>query len=199
MKDWHTRNKIKGLCPDCGAVKENPSSYRCNRCQEYHHNYYVESRKFFISMGIFPKCHKEPIYGNYKSCASCREKRKKTRGVQIKTQSEKSRAKEKYERRKSNGICVKCGKRKSEKDRTMCHICSKKDNVRKIKFGISEYRKENGLCIWCNNPVENGRMFCSHCMEKKREILVYARSCRHMENHVWKKENRLIFKESEVV
>ena len=193
MDDWHTRNKSKGLCPDCGAVKENPNSYRCNKCKEYHHKYYVESREFFISMGICPKCHNEPIYGNYKSCASCREKRRETRGVQIKTPSEKRRTKEKYESRKSNGICVVCGKRKSEKDRTMCHICAKKDSARKNKSGIYEYRRDNGLCLWCERPAVEEKFYCKECLEKKRELAEHARECRDMGKHSWKKENRLIF------
>lgn len=193
MEDWHTRNKRKGLCPDCGFVKENPNSYRCNKCQEYHHNYYVESREFFLSQGICPKCHKEPIYGNHKSCASCREKRRETRGVHIKTQSEKRRAKEKYESRKSNGICVVCGKRKSEKERTMCHICLKKDSARRTKSGISEYRRENGLCLWCGNAVIKDKFYCKECMVRKIEIAEYARGFRNMEKHSWKIDNRLVF------
>ena len=164
------------------------------KCKEYHHRYYVESKEFYLSQGICPICHHEPIYGKYKTCATCREKRRQTRTDRHRTQSQKKRAKERYESRKSNGICVVCGKRKSEKDRTMCHICAKKDSTRRNKSGIYEYRKENGLCLWCESPVVEGKFYCKECLEKKRELAEHARGCRNMENHSWKRDNSLIFK-----
>ena len=61
MENWHTKNKEKGLCPDCGAVKENPESYCCDKCKAYHHNYYVESKEFFIFMDLMQRLLEESM------------------------------------------------------------------------------------------------------------------------------------------
>ena len=192
MENWHTRNKEKGLCPDCGAVKENPESYCCDKCKAYHHNYYVESKEFFISHGICPKCGKERLYGSYKSCDTCREKRRETRKSRPKTQEEKDRAKMIYYDRKSKGLCTQCGKQ-AYAGRTLCARHLVNDRARVKYSNVLICRKLNNQCLWCEKPVADGRLYCYECLERKAKLAEYARSCRNMDNHVWKNDNKLIF------
>ena len=77
--------------------------------------------------------------------------------------------KKRRERRVRAGLCVKCGKNPSIKDRVTCSSCYK--NRRKDKKGKARaryhQRKLKGLCVRCGEDAK-GRTTCLACRKKKR-------------------------------
>jgi hypothetical protein len=70
--------------------------------------------------------------------------------------------KEKYESRKSQGLCPQCGEH-AVVGRITCTSCLEKA---KAHMGRSaQKRKEGALCRQCGSPVEVGRSCCAKCRE----------------------------------
>lgn len=100
-----------------------------------------------------------------------------------------------YHERSENGICTRCGKRKSAPGKKKCAICLEKDAEfhRRKRFNIpniKQYRKENHLCYFCGNEIDlpSGNI-CSKCQENFKK-----NGRKHGgENTYWKEQNELIF------
>jgi hypothetical protein len=71
----------------------------------------------------------------------------------------KTRRKEKYEQRKQNGLCVRCGK-PSETKQIFCNTC--RDRKHATDKNLRNKRKEKGLCPDCKKYTENG-VRCDRC------------------------------------
>ena len=76
--------------------------------------------------------------------------------------------KEQYKYRKENGICVRCGKRKSENGKTRCLECKEKAN--KSNMDTYYFFKKIGMCvICCKEKADQGYVTCLSCRMEKRE------------------------------
>lgn len=128
-KKRHERLKAKGLCTRCGAVARPGKAY-CQECADY----FKDTRFFYQSLGYCPICHENKIYGMEKECPECRAKKSiASYKSQIKARSEgkyyasqdckNEWNRERYKRLKSEGICVRCGKRPAEPNKSRCSIC----------------------------------------------------------------------------
>lgn len=70
--------------------------------------------------------------------------------------------------RRSQGICIQCGKVKVPEGRSRCAECLRKHQLAAKK--IRDRYKENGLCYACGKqPPVAGTIHCENCLRKMRE------------------------------
>lgn len=69
-----------------------------------------------------------------------------------------------YEKTKSKGLCVACGK-KAEPGKTNCVECARKNCERSLNRIAA--LKEKGLC-GCGNSLKQGSTICEKCSEQRR-------------------------------
>lgn len=112
-------------------------------------------------------------------CAECCEKQRKSKQKYSKRNKEKKRksAKKLYEERKSNHLCVKCGKTLPDNYRyTNCEKCRVK-----LRQACERYHRKNGifprdtsLCYRCqkNTPLKDKKV-CAEC---------YKNLCKNIEH-----------------
>ena len=169
----------------------------CIKCNEMHNEYAKTNREFFRKHHLCTQCGKEKVPETQKICPECRIKISKYRKPLTDSQKENFRKQQDllYQKRKEQGICTRCGKRKAMADKAKCGICLAKDaeTHRRRHMGrpnIKEYREENHLCYHCGNKidVETGRL-CSICLEKCRQNGIKSGGG----NEYWKQDNNLIF------
>lgn len=76
-------------------------------------------------------------------------------------------AKELYEKRKKQGICVYCGKVKAIKNRIYCRKC--REEMLGITKETYKWCKEKGICVRCRKEkAVKGRVLCTDCANKRR-------------------------------
>lgn len=140
---------------------------------KYYKKEYYES---FKKYKICTSCKKTKALENKTYCLDClliqREKNNKYREKNKKYLKNylKIWQKERYEKRKKDGICVTCGKRKAYLKFVQCCICRAKDkNKRKGIYNRELYNK----CRSCGNPklYLNFRV-CEKCYEKLKKARI---------------------------
>ena len=95
------------------------------------------------------------------------------------------------EKRKAEGVCVKCGRPKSDSNHVLCGECRAKQHRYKAAARNCNYpRGENGICWQCNKkPVKEGFNLCPECYEMKLGICRAINERRNNSDHVWRKYN----------
>lgn len=74
-------------------------------------------------------------------------------------------AKELYEKRKKQGICVYCKKEKAIENRIYCRKCREKKLTEQKE--TYEWLKEKGICVHCRKKKAFGKnILCADCLEK---------------------------------
>lgn len=188
-----------GLCPRCGKKLDREGFY-CSECLEKVREYHRENRKFYREHGLCTTCGKVKVFGSEKQCPECRAKKEQWRKPLTQEQKEKygerfrKQQKNLYQERKEQGICTRCGKRKTMSGKAKCGICLAKDAEihRKRYFdkpNIREERIKNHLCLWCGQPAEKNNKLCKTCLQKCIENGEKFGG----NNTYWKTENKLIF------
>lgn len=168
LKDAHR-------CVTC--AKDLPEGYervRCPECSDKGNRNTMWRYNWYIEHHVCPRCKKEKLFGDEKACPECRAKyaeaeanRREVGGDELrkyKNEYEKSL----YKRRKEQGLCPKCGKRKPTDGYVICGVCNAKQRMRKQeiyermkyeKIPIDE-RYLHGLCRKCDSPVKEGYKVC---------------------------------------
>lgn len=73
--------------------------------------------------------------------------------------------KRRYEYRKANGICTRCGKNKALEGKTICSECAEKMSV--SRKANREYARKIGKCTVCHQEYTiPGKCVCERCNEK---------------------------------
>lgn len=124
------------------------------------------------NIGICPRCQKVRLYGDEKVCPECNayayehimQARATEEGRLHYNEVHSKWAKNEHQRRIEQGICTRCGKRKSDYGYKTCGICRAKDNRTRLlrephKPNRSE-RYKQGLCYFCDNPIKDGYKVC---------------------------------------
>lgn len=132
----------------------------------------MNNREFYISLRICPVCNKNTLYGEERACLECRardaeyharryenpEQRKQI--IHANSESKKKRK----QRRRDQGLCIECGKRRPREGIATCSICRERDNRQKrIKYQGSTLRKQwmaDGKCFLCGGEREAGYKVC---------------------------------------
>lgn len=197
---FYKTRKENGLCPRCGKSLDREGHY-CSECLGKVQKYHNENRKFYIENHLCTECGKNKVPDGERICPECRAKRENRRKPL--TDEQKTRHKEDFRRqqrnlyaeRSENGICTRCGKRKSMPGKKKCGICLAKDaEIHRRKYmdrpNIKEYRKKNHLCYFCGNPIDiPHKNICSACQKHFKELAEQ----RHHDNKSWRSNNKIIF------
>lgn len=160
--------KDNNLCIQCRKpLKEDRlGKTLCKECSDKRCVQQKATREFCKSIGICPRCNKNRIFGDEKSCVECKAKNAEYKQKLRESNREKSREyrnkwqKERYQKLKEEGICTRCAKRQALEGKCMCSICSAKNNKRRERTTNGRDRVANGLCYWCGKPVKEGYKVC---------------------------------------
>lgn len=156
----------------------------------YHREYMKERRQWFKDHHVCIECGKQDAYtlNGRARCYECNEKHNKS-NVKNMTEKRKLHIKQYREKKRAEGFCVRCGKRKAVSDKVHCSVCLARNKIRLKKQHSSEIprgeRHSYNLCYRCGNPLdgqlkadgEKSRL-CSKCYNKMpkppRTRIVYA-------------------------
>lgn len=151
-----TREKRReiGLCLRCGDPKVIISGRRvCNRCIARQKS--RREKKGWRS-GICMNCCRRPVVANLSQCFECRQRSLKT-------------GRERYHRRKREGLCTRCGHKGDGKPMrsSLCSACYAK---LKEKAGRKVSKRwKAGLCRRCGKfPAEPGSL-CKNCRNRAKD------------------------------
>lgn len=185
------KRREQNLCQNCGKPLDRDGFY-CIQCRKGITDYNTETRHFFQSIGICPRCKKNKLYGDEKNCPECAANqyintmRSRARlGKEHYNKTHAEWAKQEYQRRSENGICTRCGKRNAMKPYKTCGICTAKERERKrTKYGKPDRseRYKQGLCYFCDNPVKDGYKVC----EKHYQMNIEKLKCDNVRENIEK-------------
>lgn len=132
--------------------------------------YSKETYEMFKEIGICPTCQKrkaEPHHVECYECLDAKRLRYYKNKESLKTNKRKNTT---AERRKADGICVTCGKRKAMNGKTRCGICLVKQRKQaKERRGAYLERYERptyGMCYICGSKeLYENRNLCKRCYD----------------------------------
>ena len=184
---YRQKCKIEGRCVACGKPLDEDKTM-CKSCRDKYNKSRKELYRFYQENGICPRCRKEPLYNGKKWCEECYSKKyayEAKRGIKYDTSKYNEKRKELSRKRKTEGLCVICG-RKAQEGRTRCPSCLTKDRLRhREKYTVAEYRKEHGLCRYCGEPAKEGYQMCETHYQRQCEQLAKVRPKR---NEYWARQ-----------
>lgn len=194
----YRNRKNNGLCPRCGAIL-GKEGYLCQLCREKVNKYRQETRNFYRDNGLCTECGKYKVPKSERICLECRAKfnnRRKPLTDEQKIKYEKrfrSQQNNLYQYRKEQGICTRCGKRKSIVGKSKCGVCLQKDaELHRIRYcnnpDVREERENNGLCYRCGKILDRDGKMCKKCRD---ECVGYLEKAR-MANRYWEMDNKMI-------
>lgn len=94
-----------------------------------------------------------------------------------------------YYKRKSKGICVRCGKKPASENRVMCAECAEgqKLEIRETR----KYFREMGLCPRCGkNKLFGSERECLECSARMYTLSVRSREKRNLSNREYYKRDK---------
>ena len=117
---YYQKRKENGLCRSCGKPLDREGAL-CKICLKDQNQYKKETRDWLLDHKICPRCGKNDLFGDEKSCPECRAKENgyvmKSRDGDGRLEYNKKHrewAKKEHQRRIEVGICTRCGKRKAD-------------------------------------------------------------------------------------
>lgn len=168
-KKLREKRLMNGLRQICGEPLDREGAL-CKKCLREQNQYKKDTRDWLLAHKICPRCGKNDIFGDEKSCPECRAKEnryvmKSREGDGRLEYNKKHRewAKKEHHRRIEVGICTRCGKRKADYGFKTCGICREKIRNQKKRLTFSnkrDNRVKNGLCFFCDSPVKEGYKVC---------------------------------------
>lgn len=179
------RRKEAGLCVNCGKPLDT-AGVKCSKCRDRANKDRRELIGWYKENGICPTCRKNNLFGGEKECIECSAKRYAKRMACYNLNPEKFKEKDRIEQKKirekraANGLCVYCGKVKSDENFKTCTKCRNKQKIKKrIRDAKKNYKLDvkrewviNGKCWFCGEPVYNHSKLCK---EHYIKSLVYVK------------------------
>lgn len=137
-KERYENYKSKGICVNCHSRKSAIGKTMCELCLQKKRDREKENREFYLKNRFCPRCRKVRLYGNEKSCISCK----------LEMRELNNKAHERYieqngvsywlvrkEKLKEQGLCVQCGREKlSPNSIYYCEQCLTKEKNRHKKI-----------------------------------------------------------------
>lgn len=125
-------------------------------------------------MGVCTRCGQEDAYtmAGRKLCADCCDRARivnnRYRITDKGRETQRRCEARKVARRREEGLCIRCGKRKAKAASCLCHYCTAKaaERAREKRMASSANwpRGSNGYCYTCNKrPAASGRKICETC------------------------------------
>ena len=139
-----------------------------------------EERAFYVSIGLCPRCGRNKLFGEEKTCPECSAKAQEYNERYRAEHPEQFRQyinayhKSMYQQRKEAGMCVRCGKRKPLYNDLRCGICKEKMTLRRQERRVRDgrltrqERLEQGFCYFCGAETVPGMKVC----EKHRQVCI---------------------------
>jgi len=158
-------------------------------------DYDKERRKWYLSHGICPHCGQDDLQRGYKLCLQCRmadnDRHKNKTIFDDVRQYRIDYTKRVSAERKAEGICVRCGKRKTDGEHISCDICrakkaAKQREYRRKQGTIPIELRGEGYCSRCYKPIESGKL-CTECYGILVQQAAYMRSRQDNSEHKWRK------------
>lgn len=145
LQAWlYKARKEAGICTRCGKAKAVSGHVLCWQCKAHMRDKYIEQ-----------------------TLTETEEQRKERLAKSA------ERYRKRYERLKTAGLCVTCGKRPAEPGHTRCEACRKRINARgkekRIQKGEYKGYAELGLCRICGKQVVDGYSYCPEHLKKAQE------------------------------
>lgn len=157
--------------------------------------YTRDARAWYREHGLCPACGSNRD-SEYLYCLACR--RHNADYQRNNTPTERTRemrrrvSAEWYQRKKSEGICTKCGKRPAMSGRTWCSICAGKQNGKaKAQRAEAAALRDPSKCYFCGEPVLVGKKVCEKHYAACTAKLAAASRIKKS-SHPWKIANELI-------
>lgn len=155
-----------------------------------------ERRKWYIDNGICPRCGHRELQEGYKMCLECRtadNERRRERYKPVYGQSERHKALR--EKRKAQGLCPICGKRKPSDGKVNCNVCLAKNKAARLKCNAkqgrisTEQRLSGYYCYHCAEELPEWRenKLCDRCMEALSVQAIEMRKHVDYDNHPFRK------------
>ena len=118
-----------------------------------------EWRRKKLEKGICYTCGKNPHNPNRKECESCRKKRNKRQREDYhkgtKSTKTKKALSDKYQKLKKQGLCTKCGKKETIKNKTTCKLCSERVKIRYNELKDTVFEGYGGYsCKCCGETIK---------------------------------------------
>ena len=119
------------------------------------------------------------------------------------TPADKQRCKERYWWYVERGICPECGITYAEPGHVYCKACMKRQiahHKRRNPDGNKhkEYlkalradRRARGVCVDCEAPIDDGRVYCPKCRERRKENELLCRIRKKMKAEAEKERARV--------
>lgn len=185
----------KGRCGQCGKLNDRKNRKTCSACAKKDIEYQTQAKRFALSIGICPKCKKNKLFGDERSCpeckavdASCKSKAREEHREEF-NEYMRNYHKIQYQKRKEQGVCTRCGKRNAVNG-TRCEYCKGKAKQNNTGAFNGEKRVSAGLCYWCGKPQKPGYKIC----EKHYQMNVEkARSKKAKEAREQLVESRILY------
>ena len=164
MSKLYWQRKRKGLCTHCGKPN-NTNTVLCEECRVYVRGLQRERNEYKRRIGQCIYCSEKAIEGS-----SCCEKHEEYFWNKNASRKYRKYLKTRYDRLKSQGICVTCGKRKADAG-VRCTTCAAKyksypKERMKMKY---QGRVNNGLCPRCGQEAQGDMKICPDCRKKAME------------------------------
>lgn len=162
------RRKENNLCTNCGKPLDREGT-SCIECRNKINKEVRDTRNWYQSHGICPRCRRNKLYGTEKNCPEC--------AARAYISAMKTRDNEKYNRKHAEwskrthqemidkGICTRCRKRNADGGYKTCEICrAKGKQYKRMKYGKPNRQERHlqGLCYFCDNPIKQGYKVCEH-------------------------------------
>lgn len=127
----------------------------------------------YKELGICVVCGKRETEPNRVSCFECLERDRRYMAMKRKkglcdNNKINQAHRNLYAKRKEEGICTKCGKRKATNGILCldCYVKSRRNRNEK-KDGILRMERPNyGMCYFCGNPVFSDKHVCQCCYDR---------------------------------
>lgn len=178
-----------------------PEERRAKECAQRRERYY-----WYKEHGICVSCGQEDAAPGKVKCEECaakvadRSMAAYYRKREERKEAMRRRQRERYVKRRAEGLCADCGKKASAGKR-LCLDCFLRrrrydkryfDAHRRVKTDFSD-----GLCRLCNEPVVPGKKLCATHCDILRENLKKANAQQSNADHPWRHGNQLIFKKGD--
>ena len=192
--------KEQGLCVRGCGRKAREGKTMCAECAEYGKTYQDENRKWARKKGLCPKCLKNRLFGEEKTCPECLAYmaivNKKSREKGFKNSHEWYVVD--IAKLKKQGLCRSCRTKKVAEGHTYCPTCLSKKRERRRRYYQNETknfiprseRRSYGLCYRCGNPLDSDKGLCTACSESVVKNFKGIRGT----NAYWKADNQLTFR-----
>lgn len=157
-----------------------------------------EERKMYLSIGICPRCRKNPVEPNKHACYECldydkvRYRKSREDGTYKKQKADTERKRIVANQRREQGLCYRCGKYKSD---GLCKSCKAKAKMYRDKRRCNIERSERpsyGLCYICGKEeLHDEHKVCKSCYDTRMKCMEAAWA--KPSNEYFKELNHLVF------